>query len=91
MRGGPKMYHLEYAFYKEGKLRHHAELTTSNPRSDLNSFLSENRMLPLYTWSATKQFKDDKGVQLENPSYSDSRLIVIIHEMVPADPMVVLE
>jgi hypothetical protein len=85
------MYHLEYAFYRKGKLSHHAELATSDPKGAVNLFLSDSGLTPLYTWTVTKQFKDDKGVQLENRHYHESRLLVILNEMVPSNPIPTLE
>jgi hypothetical protein len=86
-----KMYHLEYAFYRKRQLQHHAETTTSDPRGDVNFFLSESRMVPLYMWTVTKSFKEDKGVQLECSNYQDSRLIVILNEMKPVSPISIFD
>ena len=85
------MYHLEYAFYRKGQLQHHSETTTSDPKGDVNFFLSESRMVPLYMWTVTKSFKEDKSVQLEYASYPESRLIVILNEMKAVSPISILD
>jgi len=85
------LYLLEYAFYQRGKLQHHAELTTSDPRGDVNLFLSESRLVPLYMWTVTKSFKEDRGVQLEYAGYPKSRLIIILDEMKPVNPISILD
>jgi hypothetical protein len=86
-----KMYHLEYALFLKDKLRVHKESTTSAPHQDLNDVLRNHQRVPLYMWHVVRQYKDDKGVELKSKLAPHSRLIVILHELTPVDPVHVLE